>query len=141
MLIDLQLFPCQEQQLLSSCSANDCNLDLGIPSCLQLLLGSHLRACVYEAGAKKNVQHGGLDKNSALLGQIIPRHISHLPHLPHLCPVSVPVGGYMGYIRKALEEGYSEYPRFAYCTDDMVRTSSVTVDGLGLFGLFWHGFT
>ena len=30
------------------------------------------------------------------------------PLLPHLCPVSVLVGAYMGYIRKALEKGFPE---------------------------------
>ena len=31
-----------------------------------------------------------------------------VPLLPHLCPLSVLKGGYMGYIRKALEKGFSE---------------------------------
>ena len=40
--------------------------------------------------------------------------------VPDLCPLCVPWGGgYMGYIRKALEKGYLEHPRSACCTDDM----------------------
>ena len=32
-----------------------------------------------------------------------------MPLLPYLCPLSVPKGGgYVGYIRKALEKGFSE---------------------------------
>ena len=44
-----------------------------------------------------------------------------VPLLPHLCPLSVPKGGggYVGYIRKALEKGYLEHPGSACCTDDM----------------------
>ena len=33
------------------------------------------------------------------------------------CPVGG--GGYMGYVRKALEKGYLEQPESACCTDDM----------------------
>ena len=36
--------------------------------------------------------------------------------VPTVCPVG---GGYVGYIRKALEKGYLEHPRFACCTDGM----------------------
>ena len=36
--------------------------------------------------------------------------------VPTVCPVG---GGYMGYIRKALETGYLEHTRSACCTDDM----------------------
>ena len=40
--------------------------------------------------------------------------------LPYLCPLCVPWGGgYVGYIRKALEKGYLEHPGSACCTDDM----------------------
>ena len=42
-----------------------------------------------------------------------------VPLLLHLCPLSVPKGGYVGYIRKALEKGYLEHPGSACCTDDM----------------------
>ena len=44
-----------------------------------------------------------------------------VPLLPHLCPLSVPNRGgrYVGYIRKALENGYLEHPGSACCTDDM----------------------
>ena len=43
--------------------------------------------------------------------------------LPHLCPLCVPCGGggYVGYIRKALEKGYSEHPGSACCTDNMFQ--------------------
>ena len=46
-----------------------------------------------------------------------------IPLLPHLCPMSVPYGGggYMGYIRKALEKAYLEHPGSACCTDDMLE--------------------
>ena len=36
-------------------------------------------------------------------------------------------GGYVGYIRNALEKNCSEHPRFACCTDDMFQ----------IFCLFW----
>ena len=51
-----------------------------------------------------------------------------LPLLPHLCPLSVPEVGYVGYVRKALEKGYSEHPGSACCTDDMFE----------IFVLFGH---
>ena len=37
--------------------------------------------------------------------------------VPTECPVGG--GGYVGYIRKALEKGYLEHPGSACCTDDM----------------------
>ena len=44
-----------------------------------------------------------------------------VPLLPYLCPLSVPRGrgGYVGYIRKALEKVYLEHPGFACCTDNI----------------------
>ena len=39
-----------------------------------------------------------------------------VPLLPHLCPKG---GGYVGYIRKALQKGYLEPPGSASCTDNM----------------------
>ena len=42
-----------------------------------------------------------------------------MPLWPHLCPLSVRLGGYVGHIRKALEEGYLEHPGFACCANDM----------------------
>ena len=42
-----------------------------------------------------------------------------VPLLPHLCLLSVPKGGGVGYVRKALGQGYLEHPGFACCTDDM----------------------
>ena len=46
-----------------------------------------------------------------------------VPLWSHLCPLSVQLGGggggYVGHIRKALEKGFSEHPRFACCTNNM----------------------
>ena len=57
-------------------------------------------------------------------------------------------GAYVGYIRKALEKGHLEHPRFACCTDDMfeifvrhenylAKNGPVSCPGTGIF-TYWH---
>ena len=59
-------------------------------------------------GRVVSCQHGAFSGVGAFVVSFVPAE----------CPVGGG-GGDVGHIRKALEKGYSEHPRFASCTDDM----------------------
>ena len=89
--------------------------------CIALLVGCCTRPqhlvrgpCPVYSGAHISLgravwcQHGAFSGVGAFVVSFVPAE----------CPVG---GGYVGHIRKALEKGYSEHPRVACCTDNMLE--------------------